>query len=153
MAETSEEAGRAVEEIATAIEGMSSGAGEHGRGFAVVADEVRKLAEESSRATAAVGSLVEQVQVQTRRAIEAVDAGTEVGEQGVTAVEAARASFERIDAAVDEMAERVRGDIVTVSEVAERSSASTDQVSASTQQTSAATQQITASAAELAQTA
>ena len=145
-------------------------AGEHGRGFAVVADEVRKLAEESGRATAAVGALVEQVQAQTRRAIEAVDAGSEVGEQGVSAVEAARASFERIDAAVDEMAERVaqiaaaidevadgsdrvRSDIATVAEVAERSSASTDQVSASTQQTTAATQEINASATELAHTA
>jgi methyl-accepting chemotaxis protein len=145
-------------------------AGEHGRGFAVVADEVRKLAEESSRATAAVGALVDEVQAQTRRAIEAVDAGNEVGEQGVTAVEAARASFERIDAAVDEMAERVaqiaaaidevadgsdrvRSDIVTVAEVAERSSVSTDQVSASTQQTTAATQEITASASELSRTA
>jgi methyl-accepting chemotaxis protein len=145
-------------------------AGEHGRGFAVVADEVRKLAEESSRATAAVGALVEEVQAQTRRAIEAVAAGNEVGEQGVSAVEAARASFERIDVAVDEMAERVaqiaaaidevadgsdrvRGDIATVAEVAERSSVSTDQVSASTQQTSAATQEITASASELARTA
>jgi methyl-accepting chemotaxis protein len=145
-------------------------AGEHGRGFAVVADEVRKLAEESSRATAAVGALVDEVQTQTRLAIEAVDAGNDVGEQGVSAVEAARASFERIDAAVDEMAERVaqiaaaidevadgsdrvRSDIGTVAEVAERSSASTDQVSASTQQTTAATQEITASASELAQTA
>ena len=145
-------------------------AGEHGRGFAVVADEVRKLAEESSRATAAVGALVDEVQAQTRRAIEAVAAGNEVGEQGVVAVEAARASFERIDVAVDEMAERVAqiaaaidavadgsdrvaSDIETVAEVAERSSASTDQVSASTQQTTAATQQITASASELASTA
>jgi methyl-accepting chemotaxis protein len=145
-------------------------AGEHGRGFAVVADEVRKLAEESSRATAAVGALVDEVQAQTRRAIEAVAAGNEVGEQGVAAVEAARASFERIDVAVDEMAERVAqvaaaidgvadgsdrvaNDIETVAEVAERSSASTDQVSASTQQTTAATQQITASASELASTA
>ena len=145
-------------------------AGEHGRGFAVVADEVRKLAEESSRATAAVGALVDEVQAQTRRGIEAVAAGNEVGEQGVTAVEAARASFERIDVAVDEMAERVaqiaaaidavadgsdrvRNDIETVAEVAERSSASTDQVSASTQQTTAATQEITASASELARTA
>ena len=145
-------------------------AGDAGRGFAVVADEVRKLAEESSRATAAVGALVEEVQTQTRRAIEAVDAGNEVGEQGVTAVETARASFERIDAAVDQMAERVaqiaaaidevadgsdrvRSDIGIVAEVAERSSVSTDQVSASTQQTTAATQEITASASELAQTA
>jgi methyl-accepting chemotaxis protein len=145
-------------------------AGEHGRGFAVVADEVRKLAEESSRATAAVGALVGEVQAHTQRAIDAVADGTEVGEQGVTAVEAARAAFERIDVAVDAMAERVaqiaaavgevadgsdrvRGDIVTVAEVAERSSASTQQVSASTQQTTAATQEITASASELASTA
>jgi methyl-accepting chemotaxis protein len=145
-------------------------AGDHGRGFAVVADEVRKLAEESRRATAAVATLVEEVQVQTRRAIEAVASGAQVGEDGANAVEAARASFERIDEAVDAMAERVaqiaaavdqvadgsdrvRGDIATVARVAERSSASTEQVSASTQQTAAATQEIASSAVELARTA
>jgi methyl-accepting chemotaxis protein len=145
-------------------------AGEHGRGFAVVADEVRKLAEESRRASAAVGALVEEVQAQTRRAIDAVAAGTQVGEDGVDAVEAARASFERIDAAVDAMTERVaqiavavdavadgsdrvRSDIATVAAVAERSSSSTADVSSSTQQTTAATQEITASATELARTA
>jgi methyl-accepting chemotaxis protein len=145
-------------------------AGEHGRGFAVVADEVRKLAEESRRAAAAVATLVEEVQAQTRRAIEAVAAGAQVGEDGATTVEAARVAFERIDVAVDAMAERVaqiaaavdqvaegsdrvRGDIATVARVAERSSASTEQVSASTQQTAAATQEIATSAVELARTA
>jgi methyl-accepting chemotaxis protein len=145
-------------------------AGEHGRGFAVVADEVRKLAEESRRAAAAVATLVGEVQVQTRRAIEAVATGAQAGEDGASTVEAARASFERIDAAVDAMAERVaqiaaavdqvadgsdrvRGDIAAVARVAERSSASTEQVSASTQQTAAATQEIATSAVELARTA
>jgi methyl-accepting chemotaxis protein len=145
-------------------------AGEHGRGFAVVADEVRKLSEESRRAAAAVGGLIDEVQVQTRRAIEAVAAGTQVGEEGIRAVDAARVSFASIEAAVDAMAERVaqiaaavdqvadgsdrvRSDIVTVAHVAERCSVSTEQVSSSTQQTTAATQEIAASSGDLARTA
>jgi methyl-accepting chemotaxis protein len=145
-------------------------AGEHGRGFAVVADEVRKLAEESRRATAAIAELIDDVQARTRLAMEAVEAGAQVGEQGASAVDAARASFEQIDAAVDAMAERVahiavaagqvaersdrvRGDVVAVARVAERSSASTQQVAASTQQTAAATQDIATSAAQLKRTA
>jgi len=145
-------------------------AGEHGRGFAVVADEVRKLAEESRRATVAIGELIEGVQARTRVAIEAVESGARIGEQGANAVDAARASFEQIDAAVDAIAERVaqiavaagevaersdrvRGDIAGVARVAERSSASTEQVAASTQQTAAATQEIATSAAQLKRTA
>jgi methyl-accepting chemotaxis protein len=145
-------------------------AGEHGRGFAVVADEVRKLADESRRATDAIAKLIDDVQARTRLAIDAVDAGARVGEEGATAVDAARASFEQIDAAVDAMAarvaqiaaaagqvadgsDRVRGDIVAVARVAERSSASTEQVASSTQQTAAATQELAGSAAELKRTA
>jgi methyl-accepting chemotaxis protein len=145
-------------------------AGEHGRGFAIVADEVRKLAEESRRATVAIGELIQGVQARTRVAIEAVESGARIGEQGASAVDAARASFEQIDAAVDAIAERVahiavaagevaersdrvRGDIAGVARVAERSSASTEQVAASTQQTAAATQEIATSAAQLKRTA
>ena len=141
-------------------------AGEHGRGFAVVADEVRKLAEESRKATGAIAELIAGVQARTRLAIEAVESGARIGEEGANAVDTARASFEQIDAAVDAIAERVahiavaagavaessdrvRGDIAGVARVAERSSASTEQVAASTQQTAAATQEIAASAAQL----
>jgi hypothetical protein len=62
----------------------------------------------------------------------------------------------QIAAAVDQVADgsaRVRSDIVTVSQVAERCSASTEQVSASTQQTTAATLEIAASAGDPARTA
>jgi methyl-accepting chemotaxis protein len=145
-------------------------AGEHGRGFAVVADEVRKLAEESRRATGAIGELIEGVQARTRLAIEAVESGARIGEQGANAVDAARASFEQIDAAVDAIAERVahialaagevaersdrvRDDIAGVARVAERASASTEQVAASTQQTAAATQETATSATQLKRTA
>jgi methyl-accepting chemotaxis protein len=50
-------------------------AGEQGRGFAVVADEVRKLAERSSTATKEIAALIGEVQRDTGRAVQAMDAG------------------------------------------------------------------------------
>jgi methyl-accepting chemotaxis protein len=131
-------------------------AGESGRGFAVVAEEVRKLAEESQRAAAAIGRLIDQVQSETERAVEVVEQGAQRSDEGAAVVEQARVAFERIATAVRDMGERI-GEIATatteVASVAEQSSASTEQVSASTQQTSASTQQIAASAQELSRSA
>ena len=42
-------------------------AGEHGRGFAVVADEVRKLAEDSKKASAAIASIMDTLQVDAQK--------------------------------------------------------------------------------------
>ena len=145
-------------------------AGEQGRGFAVVADEVRKLAEESQEAAASISSLIEEIQHETRRAVDVVESGAERTDAGVGTVEQARESFVRIREAVDGMSERVsviagaieeiagsttqmQDDIAGVASVAEESAAATEQVSASTQQVSASTQEIAASARELANTA
>jgi methyl-accepting chemotaxis protein len=145
-------------------------AGEQGRGFAVVADEVRKLAEESQGAAGTIATLIEQIQAETRRAVEIVEAGAERTDAGVVTVDQARESFVRISNAVDGMSERVaeiattidgiadftvrlQEDITGVASVAEESAAATEQVSASTQQVSASTQEIAASAQELARTA
>src|SRR5919201_798096 len=82
-------------------------AGEQGRGFAVVAEEVRKLAEESQHAARSIGSLVGEIQLDTQQAVEVVETGTSQAVESVATVEAARASFERIGASVDDMTARV----------------------------------------------
>jgi methyl-accepting chemotaxis protein len=145
-------------------------AGEQGRGFAVVAEEVRKLAEESQAAAASIADLIREIQAETGRAVEVVEAASRRTEEGVTTVEQAREGFRAIDAAVSDMvarveqiagavgeiatnADAVRSEIAEVSAVAERASAASEQVSASTEETSASTEEIAASAQELADTA
>jgi len=145
-------------------------AGEQGRGFAVVADEVRKLAEESQRAAASIAELIGEIQAETARAVEVVEAGSRRTDEGASTVERARESFvaiggsieavtaraAEIQAAVVEIssaADRVEADMNEVALVAEQSSASSEQVSASTEQTSASAQEIAASAQQLARSA
>jgi methyl-accepting chemotaxis protein len=57
-------------------------AGEQGKGFAVVADEVRQLAEQSKAATAQVQSILQEIDVATRAAVDAAARGTSVVEAG-----------------------------------------------------------------------
>ena len=142
-------------------------AGEQGRGFAVVAEEVRKLAEESQTAAGTIAELIREIQAETGRAVDAVEAGAARTDQGVETVEQASQAFAAISdgigdvdrqvaeiaAAIEQIeasAERMRSDLGDVAGVAESSSAATEQVSASAQQTSASTQEIAASAQQLA---
>jgi methyl-accepting chemotaxis protein len=142
-------------------------AGEQGRGFAVVAEEVRKLAEESQTAAGTIAELIREIQAETGRAVDAVEAGAARTDQGVETVGQASQAFAAISdgigdvdrqvaeiaAAIEQIeaaAERMRTDLRDVAGVAESSSAATEQVSASAQQTSASTQEIAASAQQLA---
>ncbi|MBJ7519407.1 MAG: MCP four helix bundle domain-containing protein [Solirubrobacteraceae bacterium] len=145
-------------------------AGEQGRGFAVVADEVRKLAEESQQAASSISTLIAEIQHETRRAVDVVEAGGTRSTESAQTVEQAREAFGAINAHVQEVGDRIGqiaaaaqqlsatstkigSEITAVAAVAEETSASTQQVSASTEQTSASTQQISASAQTLATTA
>jgi methyl-accepting chemotaxis protein len=145
-------------------------AGEQGRGFAVVAEEVRKLAEESQHAAGTIARLIGEIQVETARAVDAVETGAQRTQDGATTVDHVRESFALIGARVEDMhqrvseiaaaidqidsfSERMQTDMAEIAAVAEESSASAEQVSASTEQTSASTQEIAASAQSLARSA
>jgi methyl-accepting chemotaxis protein len=51
---------------------IAAQAGEHGKGFAVVADEIRELAERTSSSTREISSVINGVQEETQRAVDAI---------------------------------------------------------------------------------
>jgi methyl-accepting chemotaxis protein len=71
-------------------------AGEQGRGFAVVADEVRKLAERTTSATKEVAAMVETIQQETKKAVEAMRTGTNQVDAGVDAANKASEALKKI---------------------------------------------------------
>ena len=83
-------------------------AGEQGRGFAVVAEEVRKLAEQSEEAAKKIASLIGEIQVDTDKAVEAMNNGTREVKTGADVVNAAGVSFREIADLVTEVSEQVK---------------------------------------------
>ncbi len=71
-------------------------AGDAGRGFAVVADEVRKLAERSVVATKEIGEVIEQVQLETSKAVKTAEVGAAETLEGKKLADKAGASLKRI---------------------------------------------------------
>ncbi|MEI6257082.1 MAG: methyl-accepting chemotaxis protein [Planctomycetota bacterium] len=78
-------------------------AGEAGKGFAVVAHEVKELARETAKATEDIGSRIETMQEDTKRAVAAI---AEIG-----------AVIEKIDALQSKIATAVEEQSVTTSEI------------------------------------
>jgi methyl-accepting chemotaxis protein len=71
-------------------------AGEHGRGFAVVADEVRKLAERTTTATHEIAEMISTIQVGTKGAVKAMEAGSQQAQEGVISTTRAGESLQQI---------------------------------------------------------
>ncbi len=87
-------------------------AGEQGRGFAVVAEEVRKLAEQSEEAAKKIAGLISDTQLDTDKAVEAMQQGTQEVKTGAEVVNAAGVTFREITGMVTE----VNGQIKQISQ-------------------------------------
>ncbi|QRG68982.1 methyl-accepting chemotaxis protein [Brevibacillus choshinensis] len=141
-------------------------AGESGRGFAVVADEVRKLAEQSSHSAKQISQLITSIQTETEHAVTVMEKSKREVTDGIEKVYEAGQSFEQIQNAIEEVAERIgqvsgasqdisaRTQMVVklisdISEVTMLASDGTQSVSAAAEEQLASMEEIAASAVSL----
>lgn len=141
-------------------------AGEHGAGFAVVAGEIRKLADDASRSTQSIASLLENVQSESLRIDEAMEQGAlevragralsaEAGQLIANVVDKFRLVAEQIQEiseATGHMAagsEEVSASVISIAEIAGASSDQTVQIRELTERQLRIVRQFADSAAEL----
>lgn len=138
-------------------------AGDAGKGFAVVAEEVRKLAEGSSKAGEEIRRLVNEIQLQTTEAVDSINSGTIIVEDGRGMVNKSGEAFKDIvsyvhnignksDSAikamvmVDERTKTTAENIKEIDDIAVQASSSVQNVAASVEEQSASNEEITSSA-------
>lgn len=141
-------------------------AGEQGKGFAVVADEVRKLAEESSKASGEIMSLINLVSGETKEVIDTSKQMDSLIVEQANVVEKTIQSFDnilesvrKISPMVDETYGSVKNaikakDIVVnkiegIASVAEEVSASTEEISASAEEMLSSIEEVSGIASQL----
>jgi methyl-accepting chemotaxis protein len=124
-------------------------AGEHGRGFAVVADEVRKLAERTTQATEQVASSIQEIQHETKTAVQKIESGSQSVTTGVRLAEEAGQALSGIVAS----SSNVRSMIQSIAAAAEQQSASGEEISRSIEQINVAARESTEGSQQSAQAA
>ncbi len=135
-------------------------AGESGKGFAVVADEIRKLAEQSNAFTDEISLVINELAVQTEKAVESMEIVSDNTKKQTKSVENTNKKFEGISIAIDEMQkviqtlnesgkdmESKKNEIIAV---IDNLSAISQENAAGTEETVAAVEEQTASISELA---
>ncbi|WP_077624599.1 methyl-accepting chemotaxis protein [Sediminibacillus massiliensis] len=145
-------------------------AGEHGKGFAVVADEVRKLAEQVGDSVTDITGIVTNIQTESSMVTESLQGGYKEVEKGTSQIETTGETFAEINAAVQNMVDKIKSvtaslstmasdsqqmsaSIEEIASVSEEAAAGVEQTSASAQQSSSSMEEIAGSSGELAQLA
>lgn len=126
-------------------------AGEHGKGFSVVAEEVRKLAEESGSAAKQISEKIIYMQDQSYKAVETMSKGYQAVQTGLTTVDEAGASFEKIRYSVNEVAHQIsliEHKIIGMNDDGSRIAASIDQLSDASAEFSGHAQNVSAASEE-----
>lgn len=143
-------------------------AGEAGRGFAVVSEEVRKLAEGSARSAEQITRLVEGVQSETSKAVNAMEQSKREVLEGKVIADQAGKALEEITKQVDKVSSMIQEITSTtqmqisgtqqtvkaieeVSIVAKQTASATEEASSSIEEQTAAMQGLSASSQELSQ--
>lgn len=134
-------------------------ANEHGRGFAVVADEVRKLAEQSSKATDEIHTIIKQIlevfettdktmelaRIAEQNAFNYLNQTKNVFTEVKTSADEVITNIESLDEDIHSIGrskDNVLHSIENISAVAEESAASTEEISASLEEQTAAMNEI-----------
>ena len=119
-------------------------AGEQGRGFAVVADEVRKLAERTSKATKEITQMIQNIQTETKSAVEAMQSGTKQVELGVESTTKAGSSLHDII----KTSEEVGNMVMLIATAATEQASATEEINSNIEQIAKITQETATGANE-----
>lgn len=112
-------------------------AGEHGRGFSVVADEVRALAEQSTNSAIQIVALINEIQNETKAAVQSMELGTKVVDEGTALAQSAKDAFSEITGAVNQTVNTIH----EIAAASQEQAASSEEMSSTMQSVASISQQ------------